>query len=234
MTNYSRAEMKASAKSALKGNWKTAIIALLLAILIPSFVLGIVESIFGAYIEICENAGAADTVSLITSISSLISTGVGILIIGPLTVGFSFFGLRLVRGWEVSSTLPYRVFSAQNYGRITLTFFMMQLFIFLWSLLLIIPGIVKSFSYAMTPYILMDHPEMGWREAITESRRMMDGHKGRLFVLMLSFILWGLFVVITLGIGVLYVAPYMEATTANFYRALKEEDINAQRVIIDA
>lgn len=99
------------------------------------------------------------------------------------------------------------------------------LFIFLWSLLLIIPGIIKSYSYAMSNYIMADNPEVGALEAITKSRKMMKGHKFRLFVLDLSFIFWYLLVAITFGIAGIYVDPYVQATKANFYLKLKETQV---------
>ena len=97
--------------------------------------------------------------------------------------------------------------------------------------LLVIPGIVKSYSYYMMGYILTDHPEMGWKEAIAESKQMMYGHKMDLFVLHLSFLGWILLSCLTLGVLLIYTLPYMQQTEANFYRMLKEEQIKVQREI---
>lgn len=99
------------------------------------------------------------------------------------------------------------------------------LYQWLWSLLFVIPGIVKSYSYAMTNYIMLDNPEMGINEAITESRRMMNGYKWKLFVLDLSFIGWRLLCMIPLVgtvLNILYVSPYTSATRAAFYEELKQ------------
>ena len=90
------------------------------------------------------------------------------------------------------------------------------------ALLLIIPGIVKAFSYAMAPYILADNPELTARESLNESKRIMDGHKFDLFVLQLSFFWWYILGSITFGIAYVYVIPYINATTANFYNSIKE------------
>lgn len=101
---------------------------------------------------------------------------------------------------------------------------LVPIFTFLWSLLFFIPGIVKSFSYAMTFYILNDHPEYSATQAITESRKMMHGHKGELFVLYLSFLGWDLLSLLTFGIlEIVYVAPYKAAAVAGFYDAIKGE-----------
>jgi uncharacterized membrane protein len=95
-------------------------------------------------------------------------------------------------------------------------------FTFLWSLLFIIPGIVKGYAYMMAPYILADNPNMTAREALSESKRLTDGHKGELFVLMLSFIGWLLLVPLTLGLIMIWLAPYTNATLANYYIAMKD------------
>lgn len=98
--------------------------------------------------------------------------------------------------------------------------FLRGLYIFLWSLLFIIPGIVKSFSYAMTPFIMAENPDLTANEAITASRQMMDGHKGELFWLDLTFIGWSILSAFTLFIGNLFLNPYMNASYAAFYRDL--------------
>lgn len=91
-------------------------------------------------------------------------------------------------------------------------------YVFLWSLLFIIPGIIASYSYAMTSYILAEHPEMAPSEAIERSKEMMEGNRWRLFCLQFSFIGWSLLCSLTLGIGNLWLTPYRQAATAAFYR----------------
>ncbi len=98
--------------------------------------------------------------------------------------------------------------------------FLRGLYTFLWALLFIIPGIVKSFSYAMTPFIMAENPDMTASEAITASRQMMDGHKGELFWLNLTFIGWSILSAFTLFIGNLFLTPYMNAAYAAFYKDL--------------
>lgn len=101
--------------------------------------------------------------------------------------------------------------------------FLVELFTTLWSLLFIIPGIVKSFSYSMSMYILAENKGMSAREAITRSKEMMNGHKLDLFVLYLSFFGWWLLCGITFGIAYIWVGPYMNAAVANFYNSIKGE-----------
>ncbi len=102
--------------------------------------------------------------------------------------------------------------------------FLRGLYVFLWSLLFIIPGIVKGYSYALTPYILTDHPDMTANEAITRSRLMMDGHKGELFVLELTFIGWSILAGLCWNLGYLAYNPYLAAAKAAFYRQLQAQE----------
>lgn len=98
--------------------------------------------------------------------------------------------------------------------------FLRGLYITLWSLLFIIPGIIKSFSYAMTPFIMAENPDMTAKEAIEASKQMMDGHKGELFMLDLTFIGWELLAALTLNIGYIFLNPYKNAAYTAFYKNL--------------
>ena len=109
-----------------------------------------------------------------------------------------------------------------EYSKVVLTLFLQQLFITLWSLLFVIPGIVKSYEYRMIPYLLAEDPEITREEAFARSRQLMEGHKMEAFVLDLSFIGWYLLGALCCGIGLYFVTPYVEATYAEFYTALRE------------
>lgn len=104
----------------------------------------------------------------------------------------------------------------------------MTIFLILWTLLLIIPGIIKSFSYAMVPYILKDQPDVKVLDAITQSRKLMDGNKWRLFKLMFSFIGWILLIPLTLGFAIFWVGPYLEVAISRFYDDIKEKYMRDQ------
>ncbi len=109
-----------------------------------------------------------------------------------------------------------------NYKNITKTMFFRDLYTVLWTLLFIIPGIVKSYEYRMIPYLLAENPQMTKEQAFAESKRMMSGQKWRAFVLDLTFIGWNILSAITLGIlGIFYVQPYRDATQAALYEALR-------------
>ena len=109
-----------------------------------------------------------------------------------------------------------------NYMNVVGVTFLQNLFIFLWSLLLIVPGIVKAYQYRMIPYLLAEDPNLSFSEAKRLSTEMMDGEKWDAFVLDLSFILWEILAVITFNLaGIFWVKPYMEYTNVELYKVLR-------------
>ena len=141
----------------------------------------------------------------------------------PLSLGLANAFLKLlVQGDNAVPENMYQ-FATKNYWHKVWGLFLMTLFTFLWSLLLVIPGIVKMFSYSMTPYILEEHPELSANEAIDRSRAMMKGHKFDLFWLILSFIGWMILCLVTFGIGYLWLVPYMETSIGAFYEDVKAD-----------
>ena len=141
----------------------------------------------------------------------------------PLSLGFANAFLKLlVQGDNALPENMYK-FATKNYWHKVWGLFLMTLFTFLWSLLLVIPGIVKMFSYSMTPFILEEHPELTANEAIDHSRAMMKGHKFDLFWLLLSFIGWMILCLFTFGIGYLWLMPYIQTSIAGFYEDVKAD-----------
>ena len=160
---------------------------------------------------------------IVSAILSAISfTGIGpLLLIGPLSFGLSAFFLSLVRGKENADLADlFKGFTGADFVRLLLLGLMEEIFIFLWSLLFVIPGIVKSYSYSQAIFLAYDHPDWDWKQCIDESRRIMDGNKMKLFVLDLSFIGWYIVGMLACGIGVLWVDPYRQAARAEFYQEL--------------
>lgn len=142
------------------------------------------------------------------------------IVIAPaLNLSLCIIFLNVVRDRKVEISDLFSGFN--KLGRAWWLYFLTGLFTALWSLLLIVPGIVKSYSYSMAYYVLADNPEMTAREALKESMRIMDGHKMELFVLHLSFLGWILLSYVTFGLSLFYVIPYMSATVANFYEGIK-------------
>ena len=115
-------------------------------------------------------------------------------------------------------------FQSGHYGNVVLVMFLRDLFIFLWTLLLIVPGIIKTYEYRMVPYILAEQPDISSTDAFAISKEMMRGQKLEAFGLDLSFIGWWLGSVITCGIlGIFWVSPYQAATNAELYAVLRDD-----------
>ncbi len=143
-----------------------------------------------------------------------------VFICNPVEVGCKRYFLRNLNEKAQVGNIGYAF--DNNYKNITKTMFFRDLYTVLWTLLLIIPGIVKSYEYQMIPYLLAENPQMTKEQAFAESKRMMTGQKWRAFVLDLSFIGWNILSALTLGIlGIFYVQPYMDATHAALYEALR-------------
>ncbi len=120
----------------------------------------------------------------------------------------------------------FYAFRNGRYGNVVKTLFFRDLFILLWSFVLIVPGIIKSYSYWLVPYLLSENPQMDRKRVLELSERMMDGHKMEAFVLELSFLGWVLLSLMTCGIlGIFYLNPYMDATFAEYYVAIRTESI---------
>ena len=146
----------------------------------------------------------------------------------PLTWGYQTLFLGAVRGGEATAKDLFEGYNKELFSRVLTTTLLYYVYIFLWSLLLLIPGCIKAYSYAMTPYILKDNPEMKNNAAIEESMRMMDGHKLELFLLDLSFIGWAILSILTCCIGFLWLVPYMNMARVNFYEDLKKASVEVK------
>lgn len=139
--------------------------------------------------------------------------------------------LKLTKNEDISVGDLFNGFSYT--GKAILLNILTAVFTFLWSLLLVIPGIIKAYAYSMSSYILADNPELTANEAITKSKEMMNGHKWDLFVLQLSFFWWYLLGSITFGLAYIYVIPYMSATIANFYNSIKGGEVYKEETQVE-
>lgn len=220
-------EYRGIARENLAGNWKKSIGVTFVAALLGgvvtsggSFNLNIDAEILAELPRIVQSI-----ITAWASIASVLSVA-NLVIGGTVQLGYAQYLLNQHDKKDFSFDDLFSQFHRFKQG--FLQSFLRNLYIILWSLLFIIPGIVKSFSYAMTPFIMADHPEMTAREAIEASKEMMDGHKGELFTLGLTFFGWSLLASLTLGIGYLWLNPYMNAAYAAFYR-----DISAREAIVE-
>ena len=140
---------------------------------------------------------------------------------GAFALGLAIMALAAARKQEVRAAQLFDGF--KNYGSSLALYLLIAIFTALWTLLFIIPGIVKAYSYSMSWYILADNPQMGANEARQRSMELMRGNKWRLFCLHCSFIGWLLLCILTLGILTLWIAPYLQTAQAEFYRDLIAE-----------
>ncbi len=165
-------------------------------------------------------AVAGAVIVLVVAIVMLFSSVLKIFVLNPLEAGCRNFLLCNAVGESDLGDIGFGF--TPDYWRNVKTLFLRDLFRFLWGLLLFVPGIIKRYSYRMAPYILADHPELSGKDVLTLSRRMMDGHKWRTFVLDLSFLGWNILSALTFGLlGIFYVNPYRQCTNAELYRELK-------------
>ena len=165
---------------------------------------------------------------ILGGIAAIILSGVVIVMVlldvfvfQPLEIGGCRFFLENAYGTADAGKLLF-AFKSGYYGKVVLTLFLRGLYIFLWTLLFIIPGIIKSYEYRMVPYLLADCPQMSRKDAFRISKEMMQGQKMDAFILDLSFIRWHLLSAVTCGLAeIFYVSPYVNATNAELFLALK-------------
>lgn len=157
---------------------------------------------------------------IIILIVMAIGIAIGLLVFNPLSVGCTKYFIDNEYGTQQLSDMAF-AFSSPGYKNIVKTMFFKGLYTFFWSLLFIIPGIVKSYEYRMIPYLIADNPDLSTDEAFRLSKEMMDGNKMAAFVLDLSFIGWNLLSIFTLGLlSIFYVNPYYNLTCAELYHTL--------------
>jgi len=142
-----------------------------------------------------------------------------LLIGGPFLLGLSIFSLSISRNQDAKLEQIFAGF--KNFSTAFAAYLLMCVFVLLWFLLLIVPGIIAALSYAMTFYILADDNSVGAMEALNKSKKMMDGYKLKYFYLMLRFLGLSLLCILTLGIGFLWLIPFMQVTMAKFYDDIK-------------
>lgn len=188
-------DYKNAALAALKGRWTEAVVLALVVL----------------------------AISLASTCIPVLSLPVTLLIVLPLNVGVYAVYKNLYYGDGNKMTEKAFNICFNNWSHNVGGMLLMTLYTFLWTLLLIVPGIIKSLSYAMTPFILNDRPELSANDAIELSMNMMEGHKMELFLLWLSFIGWAILAIFTCYIGYLWLMPYMYTALVGFYEDVKAE-----------
>ena len=206
-------DYKNEALAALDGNWGQAVLSSLIVLAIAMIFNGggpwlkhIYPSMSNGWLAL---TGCAGVIVLI-------------LLTGPVSIGFSnaFRALFRVGNPNIAGNTLH--FAFENYLHNVWVYLLMEIKILLWSLLFVVPGIIKSFAYILTPYIAVEHPDWSASECIAHSERLMDGHKAEMFSLYLSFIGWLVLCIVSFGVGFLWLGPYMETAKAAFYADINE------------
>ena len=209
---FGNAELMADARASLSGNWAVAVSGLLLfEVLLFSFMVFVVSAVLFA-----SATGAADSTAFMTRLSVLmmVQKPIEFILYGPIMVGVSAFFLGISQENEARVQSFFCGF--KRFGRSFALYFFYSLFISLWSLLLVIPGIIALFRYSMCFYIMADDEDCGPLEALRRSSEMMKGNKWRFFCLHWRFVGWALLCSL-LPIGYLWLIPYMQTSFAKFY-----------------
>lgn len=228
MPDIDRKQLKLDAKAALKGNWGKSIVIFLIYFAISFALSGIINLVATPKTYFYDSMGRLiySSHSPETSVILVILYLIMYVLIAPLIVGISSFFLKLSNYQPVKVSELFSKFDI--FLKTAGLFLLMQLKIFLWSLLLIVPGIIASLNYSQAFYIMAQNPDVGIVEAIELSKQMMKGEKGKYFVLGLSFLGWTLLSVLTLGLLLLWLVPYMMTTYSNFYNIVsKKVSINS-------
>ena len=212
---------KNEALSALRGNWANALVATIILVALALF-FSSNDAINSYYQRIVINPFIGYSLSFVS-----------LFVLLPLAAGYSNSMRVLLETGDNRLTNNSFSLGFGNWLHVVWGMILSTIYIFLWTLLLIIPGIIKSYSYALTPYILVEHPEMSANEAIEESMRLMDGHKFDLFYLQLSFIGWAILSILSLGLGFFWLIPYQMTAQAAFYRDIKNEAMPLQDNVIE-
>ena len=241
---FSAKEFRAMARNKLKGNWLVSVLVSFVAALLGGVsgggsgaasgsASGAAGSYSGASSSVSGSvSGSTDQLAgqleqflesnpiLVATITSLMGIiliiGLALLIIGgAVELGHNKYYIDLCTNQQPKFETLFSRFGI-FFKALGLRLFM-GLFIFLWTLLLFIPGIIAAYRYSMAPYLMAQNPDMGIREAVNRSKELMQGRKWRLFCLELSFIGWHLLCILTFGLGYLFLNPYIQSAYAAFY-----------------
>ena len=225
---WTRAELKDNAKKFFKFNyWKMVLVSLVMTMVGGgggssfSYSRSIGDSDYGGGMTSTRLAGFMVAFIIVFLIIMVLGTALSAFLFNPLSVGAQRF--FVISHYQKADLGELGYAFSNSYMNVVKTMFLRGLYTFLWSLLLIVPGIIKGYEYRMIPYILAENPGIDSRQAFAMSKQMMDGNKWNAFVLDLSFIGWNFLSLFTCGIlSIFYVNPYMLMTDAELYVALKE------------
>ncbi|SNZ02482.1 Uncharacterized membrane protein [Terribacillus aidingensis] len=208
--------LKRDALDSLSGNWGKSVLAVFLFTII-SFALSLLTDPLLNIPGVFEETTLRDDI-----ISYIRDTIINYILLMPLFIGTTWLFQSFVQGDRPSFSSIFNPFT--RFWRYMLTGLILTVLLTFWTLLLIVPGIIKYYSYSQTLFILRENPDYSPLQAIQESKAKMHGNRSELFFLHLSFIGWGLLAILTLFIGMFWLEPYFRTTLASFYeRKIKQE-----------
>lgn len=214
-------EYRAAGWAVLKGNWEQSIIATFIVMVLPE----LLAAVMWGFSLLLENGVGGEfwAVPVIVTVMIILQLSFVYFLMIPAAVGLvNSFNLLYSRGdGRILSNMKSLTFS--DVARSALGIFMVNLVTWLFSLLLFIPGLIASIALFPVPFLLKERPEISVMDTLRLSRKMMDGHKMQLFKLILSFLGWAVLNMFTLGVGSLWLTPYMLTTLAAFYQDVKAE-----------
>ena len=201
----------------MRGNWGSAVVVTIVYLMIifaGSFVAALLGEVVGAPVD--------------SGVQELLNLLVSIFVVYPMSFSLAKLFLGFVRGeQQLYVGGVFSAFKAPCYGKSVGLYLLISIYTFLWALLLIVPGIIKSLAYSLAPYILAENPELTANEAINRSMEMMNGHKMDLFLMVLGYVGFGLLSLLALGIPLLWLHPYYQTVMAKFYEDIKSEQTAA-------
>ena len=212
---WTRVELKSRAKEALRQKYWMGFAVCFIAGIIMA-----IPSTINQYFNMIALFAQTELPAKLIGSFAIIFILFSVFVANVLSVGIARYFLQS-REVECDVGLLFFGFRRGSYINVAKTMFFRDLFIGLWSLLFVIPGIVKSYEYFLVPYILAENPDIEWREALALSKKMTYGHKLDIFILGLSFLGWALLGILLCFIGVLFLDPYINATYAELYTELK-------------
>lgn len=214
-------DFREQAREALKGKWKQASIAGLIAgilggnVLYQGYATGSTANAAG------ENMEAFSIEVIIMALVMIVVISAVVIFIGALVgLGYAKFNLSLFESEEADYKMIFS--ERKRYKDCFLLYVMQFIYISIGSIFFVIPGIIAFYAYSMAPYIMVENPELSVKEAMKKSKELMKGNKWRLFCLSFSFIGWDILAALSFGIGHLVLCPYVEAAGAAFYQAIKD------------
>ena len=208
-------EIRQESLAQMKGNWGLAVVITLLFHVVI-YASGVIAAILGSALSPAYSENAMEDVFLILA---------SVLVLYPMAFAMVKLFLHFVRQEQpLHTSAIFKGFSSPYFGKAVVSYLLISIYTFLWTLLLIVPGIIKRLSYSLTPYVLLDNPELSADEAVNRSMQLMRGHKMQLFLMELGFVGLALLSLLALGIPLLWLYPYYQTVWAKFYEEVKSNN----------